>query len=190
MIVLIVLLGFVVLSGLFVLLTYNRLVALRLTCENAWAQVEVALKQRHDLVPPLVEAVRGYAGHERQTFERTAEARAAAVRAVGAGPRGQAASEGLLALGLGGVLGVAEAYPDLEASSNFSRLQSDLSDIEERISITRRVYNDTVERYNTAIAVFPPSIVARAFRFTPGEFFSAESEVHHAPAIQLTGGGG
>ncbi len=185
MIVVVVVIAVVLAAALFVLLTYNRLVAQRLTCENAWAQVEVALKQRHDLVPALVESVRGYATHERTTFERTAEARAEAIAVAEEGPRARIGPEGLLASGVSGLLGVAEAYPDLRASESFSRLQTDLGAVEERIAITRRVYNDTVERYNTAIAVFPPSVVARAFRFDARAFFSAEVEAHLAPSIAI-----
>ena len=134
----------VLVVGLFVLLTYNRLVRLRLACDNSWAQIEVALKLRHDLVPNLVAAVAGYAGHERATFERTAESRGAAMSAVGAGPAAQGPLEGALALGIGNLIGLAEAYPELEASENFAALQRDLASVEERISITRPVYNDTV----------------------------------------------
>ena len=178
--------GAVVLAiTLFVLLTYNRLVRMRFACENSWAQIEVALKLRHDLVPNLVAAVSGYAGHERATFERTAEARGAAVAAVGTGPAAQGPLEGTLAAGIGNLIGVAEAYPELKASANFAALQSDLNSIEERISITRRVYNDTVETYNTAVAVFPQSLVAGAFGFRPREFFTADAEVHTAPVVDL-----
>ena len=175
----------VVIVGLFVLLTYNRLVRLRFACDNSWAQIEVALKLRHDLVPNLVAAVSGYAGHERATFERTAEARGEAMAAVGAGPAAQAPVEGILAMGIGNLIGIAEAYPDLRASENFATLQRDLASVEERISITRRVYNDTVETYNTAIQVFPSSLVAGAFGFGPRDFFSAETAVHTAPAVEL-----
>lgn len=177
----------VLLVGLFVLLTYNRLVRLRLACDNSWAQIEVALKLRHDLVPNLVAAVAGYAGHERATFERTAESRGAAMSAVGAGPAAQGPLEGALALGIGNLIGIAEAYPELEASENFAALQRDLASVEERISITRRVYNDTVETLNTAVAVFPPSLVAAALGFEPRDFFTADAEVHIAPAVNLGG---
>ena len=178
--------GAVVLAiALFVLITYNRLVRMRFACENSWAQIEVALKLRHDLVPNLVAAVSGYAGHERATFERTAEARGAAVAAVGTGPAAQGPLEGTLAAGIGNLIGVAEAYPELKASANFAALQSNLNSIEERISITRRVYNDTVETLNTAVAVFPSSLVASAFGFSGREFFSAGGEAAVAPEVAL-----
>jgi len=186
--VVVIVIGAVVLAvALFVLITYNRLVRMRLACENSWAQIEVALKLRHDLVPNLVAAVSGYAGHERATFERTAEARGAAVAAVGSGPAAQGPVEGMLAAGITNLIGVAEAYPELEASENFASLQRDLSSVEERISITRRVYNDTVETFNTAVAVFPQSLVAGAFGFRPRQFFTADAEVHTAPVVELGG---
>ena len=186
--VVVIVIGAVVLAvALFVLITYNRLVRMRLACDNSWAQIEVALKLRHDLVPNLVAAVSGYAGHERATFERTAEARGAAVAAVGSGPAAQGPVEGMLAAGITNLIGVAEAYPELEASENFASLQRDLSSVEERISITRRVYNDTVETFNTAVAVFPQSLVAGAFGFRPRQFFTADAEVHTAPVVELGG---
>ena len=186
--VVVIVIGAVVLAvALFVLISYNRLVRMRLACENSWAQIEVALKLRHDLVPNLVAAVSGYAGHERATFERTAEARGAAVAAVGSGPAAQGPVEGMLAVGITNLIGVAEAYPELEASENFASLQRDLSSVEERISITRRVYNDTVETLNTAVAVFPQSLVAGAFGFRPRQFFTADAEVHTAPVVELGG---
>jgi LemA protein len=186
--VVVIVIGAVVLAvALFVLITYNRLVRMRLACDNSWAQIEVALKLRHDLVPNLVAAVSGYAGHERATFERTAEARGAAVAAVGSGPAAQGPVEGMLAAGITNLIGVAEAYPELEASENFASLQRDLSSVEERISITRRVYNDTVETLNTAVAVFPQSLVAGAFGFRPRQFFTADAEVHTAPVVELGG---
>lgn len=185
MIALILVGAIVLLVGLFVLLTYNRLVRLRFACENSWAQIEVALKLRHDLVPNLVAAVSGYASHERSTLERTAESRGAAMSAVGAGPATQGPLEGSLALGIGNLIGIAEAYPDLKASENFAALQRDLASVEERISITRRVYNDTVETYNTAVQVFPSSLVAGGFGFHPRDFFTADAAVQVAPAVEL-----
>lgn len=181
--------GVVVLAiGLFVWLTYNRLVKLRLATDNSWAQVDVALKLRHDLVPALVETVSGYATHERATFERTAEARSAATAAPANAVGERAPLEASLTAGIRSLVALAEAYPDLEASANFSSLQDELSSIEERISITRRVYNDTVETYNTAVAVFPSSLVASAFNFEPRPFFSAGAEAATAPAVDISPG--
>jgi LemA protein len=189
MVVLFVVGAVVLVIALFALVTYNQLVRLRLACDNSWAQIEVALKLRHDLVPNLVAAVSGYAGHERATFERTAEARGAAVAAVGTGPAAQGPIEGTLAAGITNLIGVAEAYPELKASDNFAALQRDLASVEERISITRRVYNDTVETLNTAVAVFPQSLVASGFGFAPREFFTADAEAHIAPTVELGGAG-
>ena len=190
MIALIVVAALVVLVGLFVLVTYNKLVRQRLAVDNSWAQVDVALKLRHDLVPSLVETVAGYAGHESSVLVRTAEARGKATNAVGAGPAAQGALEGMLALGIGNLIGLAEAYPDLKASDNFMQLQTELASVEERISITRRVYNDTVETLNTSVAIFPQSLIASAFGFGPREFFSAGSEAGVTPAVSLPGTAG
>jgi LemA protein len=182
-----VLIGLGVVVGLFVLITYNRLVRLRLAVDNSWAQIEVALKLRHDLVPNLVETVAGYAGHESSVLVRTAEVRGSAVGAMGAGAAAQGPVEGALALGIRNMIGLAEAYPDLKASENFAALQTELASVEERISITRRVYNDTVETLNTAVAVFPQSLVAGAFSFEAREFFSAGDAASVAPAVDLGG---
>jgi len=179
-----------VVVGLFVLITYNRLVRMRLAVDNSWAQIEVALKLRHDLVPSLVETVAGYAGHESAVLVRTTEARGEATHAVGAGPATQGPLEGMLALGIGNLIGLAEAYPELKASENFMALQKELASIESRISITRRVYNDTVETLNTAVQIFPQSLVAAAFGFGPREFFSAGSEAAVAPEVALPAAGG
>lgn len=184
---LVVVLAIAVVVGLFVLLTYNRLVRQRLAVDNSWAQIEVALKLRHDLVPNLVETVAGYAGHESAVLQRTAEARGVAMSAVGVGPGAQAPLEGALTRGIGNLIGLAEAYPELKASENFAALQAELASVEERISVTRRVYNDTVETLNTSVAVFPPSLVANAFGFEPREFFSAGAEASVAPVFSLPG---
>jgi LemA protein len=168
----------------FVWLAYNRMVARRNAVDNSWSQIDVELKRRHDLIPALVEAVRGYAGHEQTTFERVAEARGDAIAAEG--PPDRAAAEGSLSAILGRVLIIAEAYPELEASDNFANLQSDLAETEDRIAIARRVYNDTVETYNTLIQVFPPVLIARAFGFTRREFFDAPAEAEVAPEVRYS----
>ena len=169
--------------------TYNRLVSLRLACESSWSQIDVALRLRHDLVPRLAEAVAGYAGHERRTLEEVTRARAAAEAANEAppGPRGEVEAE--LGGGIGRALLLAEDYPVLLASDNFAALQRDLAEVEEKISITRRVYNDIVETYNTKIQVFPPVLVARAFRFERREFFDAPVEAEASPAVAIGGAG-
>jgi LemA protein len=178
----------VVVVGLvaFVWLTYNRMVAKRQATENSWAQIDVALRRRHDLIPVLVESVKGYAAHERTTFEAVSEARTQAIAAEG--PPRRAAAEGALGRATDRLLGVAEAYPELEASTNFSQLQTDLRETEDQIAITRRVYNDTVETYNTLIQQFPAVIVARLFGFAKREFFDAPAEAEVAPQVSLSPG--
>jgi LemA protein len=173
---------------LWLVLTYNRLVRLRLACESSWSQIDVALRLRHDLVPRLAETVAGYAGHERKTLEEVTRARAAAEAANDEGPGPRGAAEAKLGSGIGGALLLAEDYPVLLASENFAKLQRDLAEVEEKLSITRRVYNDTVETYNTKIQVFPPAIVARAFRFDRREFFDAPVEAEAAPRVEIGGG--
>ena len=169
---------------LFVLLTYNRMVARRNTVDSSWSQIDVQLRKRHDLIPQLVEAVKGYAAHERGTFERVSEARSGAVAADGVAPK--LAAEGELGRATVTLLALAEAYPELEASANFSRLQDDLRAVEDQIVITRRVYNDVVERYNTQIQVFPALIVANLFGFRGREFFDAPIEAEATPAVDLS----
>jgi LemA protein len=173
----------------FAWLTYNRLVALRLACENSWSQIDVALRLRHDLIPGLVAAVSGYAGHERATFENVSELRSEAMAADDAGPADRGTAEGRLGGSLGRMLLLSEDYPDLRATENFSKLQTDLAEVEEKISITRRVYNDTVETYNTKIQVFPSNLVANAFGFDRREFFEAGAGAEIAPTISLGGAG-
>ena len=174
----------VALLGLAVLLTYNRMVSRRNAVDNSWAQIEAALQRRHDLIPNLVEAVKGYAAHETKTFEETTRARAGAQAA--AGPPRLAATEGLFGAAIGRLIAVAEQYPDLRATENFQRLQGELSDTENQIQITRRVYNDTVQTYNTLIQVFPPSLVASAFSFEPREFFDAPPEAEATPEVSFS----
>lgn len=172
------------LAGVFVWLAYNRMVTRRNAVDNSWSQIDVELKRRHDLIPALVETVRGYAGHEQATFERVTEARGEAMSAQA--PPNRAAAEGTLSAVLGRLLVIAEAYPELEASDNFAKLQADLSETEGRIAIARRVYNDTVQTYNTLIQVFPPVLVARAFGFTAREFFDAPAEAEIAPEVRYS----
>ena len=151
---------------------YNRFVQLRNRVDNAWAQIEVQLKRRRDLIPNLVETVKGYAAHERGTFEAVTQARAAAAGAQG--PAATAAAEGMLSQALGRLFAVAEAYPDLKANQNFLDLQAQLKDTEDKIAISRQVYNDTVLTYNNAIQVFPGVLIAGPFGFQRREFFEIE----------------
>ena len=151
---------------------YNRLVRSRNRVDNAWAQIEVQLKRRWDLIPNLIETVKGYAAHERGTFEAVTQARTAAQQAQGPAATGQA--EGILGQALGKLFAVAEAYPDLKASQNFLDLQAQLTDTENKVAVSRQVYNDTVLTFNNAIQTFPSVIIANSFGFTKREFFEVE----------------
>ncbi|MFL5870378.1 MAG: LemA family protein [Solirubrobacterales bacterium] len=170
--------------GLAVGLVYNRMVARRNAVDSSWSQIDVQLRKRHDLIPPLVEAVKGYAAHERTTFQRVSETRSAAEQATGVGDR--ASAERALTGATGALLVVAENYPQLEASANFSKLQTQLREVEDQIAIARRVYNDTVETYNTLVQVFPAVIVAKLFGFTRREFFDAPTAAEATPEVDLS----
>jgi LemA protein len=170
--VVIVIVAVVLLVLLWLVALYNRLVRARNRVDNAWAQIEVQLKRRHDLIPNLVEAVKGYAAHERGTFEAVTEARAAAQRAQG--PAQAAQAEGILSQALGRLFAVAEAYPELKANQNFLDLQDQLRGTEDKIAVSRQVYNDTVLTYNNAIQTFPAVMIANSFGFTKREFFEVE----------------
>jgi len=185
-IVLIVLIALAVVVGLAVLLIFNRMVSRRNAVDNSWAQIEAALKRRHDLIPNLVEAVKGYAKHEKETFENVTKARSGAVAAKA--PPQQAGAENILEAMLGRLMVVAEQYPELRATENFQQLQNELSETENQIQITRRVYNDTVQTYNTFIQIFPPSVIANAFGFETREFYDAPSEAEATPEVSFGDG--
>jgi LemA protein len=173
----------VVLLLLFLVLLYNGLVQKRNRVGNAWAQIDVQLKRRHDLIPNLVETVKGYAAHERGTFEAVTQARAQAAGAQT--PAAAAAAENVLTQALGRLFAVAEAYPELKANQNFLELQAQLQDTEDKIAISRQVYNDTVLTYNNAIQVFPAVLFAGALGFGPREFFAADEGDREAPAVSF-----
>lgn len=179
--------GIVVLLALAVLLIYNRMIARRNAVDNSWAQIEAALQRRHDLIPNLVEAVKGYAKHERKTFEDVTRARSTAVGAKA--PQTQAAAEDTLTAAIGRLMAVAEQYPALRATENFQQLQAQLSETEDQIQITRRVYNDTVQTYNTFIQIFPPSVIANAFNFEPRQFFDAPKDAEATPEVSFSSDG-
>jgi LemA protein len=179
-----IIVGIVVLVGLAVLFIYNRMIARRNAVDNSWAQIEAALQRRHDLIPNLVESVKGYAKHERQTFEDVTAARSGAVTATA--PPSQAAAEDALTAAVGRMMVVAEQYPELRATENFQQLQAQLSETEDQIAITRRVYNDTVQTYNTFIQIFPPSMIANAFHFEPRQFFDAPKEAEATPEVSFS----
>ncbi len=181
-----IVLAAVVLFALLAVLAYNGLVVKRNRAENSWAQVDVQLRRRYDLIPNLVEAVKGYAKHEKETFENVTKARSAAV--ADNPPAQQAGAENILGAMLGRLMVVAEAYPELRATENFQQLQNELSETENQIQITRRVYNDTVQTYNTFIQIFPPSAIAGAFGFEPREFYDAPSEAEATPKVSFDGG--
>jgi LemA protein len=161
-----------VLIALYAVFLYNRMVALRQTVNQAWADITVQLKQRHDLVPNLVETVKGYAAHERGTLDEVVKARNAAVAA--ADPEAQAKAENMLTGALRQLFALAEAYPNLKANQNFLQLQSDLSDLENKIAGARRFFNNAVQEFNTAIQSFPMVLVAGPMGFTQRTFFELD----------------
>ena len=172
MIVLWVILALVVLIGIYLIALYNGLIKKRNRVDNSWAQIEVQLKRRRDLIPNLVETVKGYAAHERGTFEAVTQARAAAAGAQG--PAQTAQAEGFLTQALGKLFAVAEAYPDLKANTNFLELQGQLEETENKIAVSRQVYNDTVLTFNNAIQVFPAVLLAGPLGFTKREFYEVD----------------
>jgi len=173
---------------IWVVAIYNGLVSRRTETRNAWSQIDVQLKRRYDLIPNLVEAVKGYAAHERETLENVTQARNQAIAARGVGEQAQA--ENVLTGALKSLFAVAEAYPDLKANQNFAQLQEELSSTENRIGFARQHYNDTVAQYNIARQQFPAVLIANSFGFGEAEFFEledAEAEaVRRAPAVKFT----
>ena len=167
-----IILGIIVLAVVYLIFLYNRLVALRQTVNQSWSDISVQLKQRHDLVPNLVETVKGYATHEKSTFEAVVNARNAAVSAQG--PQAQAAAENMLSGALRQLFALAEAYPDLKANQNFLQLQSELADLENKIAASRRFFNNAVQEYNTGIQQFPAVLIARNMGFEAREFFELD----------------
>lgn len=169
-----------------VILTYNGLVQRRMRVDEAWAQIEVQLKRRHDLIPNLVNAVRGYMGFEQDVLTRVTEARANAIAAGARGPREQATAENMLTGALRSLFAVVENYPELKANENVLALQEELTTTENQISFARQHYNASVMDYNTAIAVFPNVLIAGPLGFTRRDFFDAEPEAEQVPAVDLT----
>jgi len=168
----IVIFGVVVLFLLALAGIYNRLVTLRNRIDNAWSQIDVQLKRRYDLIPNLVETVKGYAAHERELLENVTKARAEAISAGSVGEQGKA--ENALTGTLRSLFAVAENYPDLKANQNFLMLQEELSGTESKIAFSRQFYNDTVMSFNTSVQTFPSNIVASTFGFTSREYFEIE----------------
>jgi LemA protein len=183
-IVALVLVGLIVILFAWIAGAYNGLVRLRNQLENAWAQIDVQLKRRHDLIPNLVETVKGYAKHERETFEKVTQARNMAMSAKTVGERAEA--ENVLTGALKSLFAVAEAYPELKANQNFLALQEELTSTENKISFSRQFYNDTVMTFNTRIEVFPTNIIAGMFHFVRHEFFEVKAEEEReAPKVQF-----
>lgn len=162
---------------------YNGLVKVKNQVEAAWAQIEVQLNRRHDLIPNLVETVKGYATHEQETLERVVQARNAAVAATS--PSAQAAAETAVSGALANVLALAEAYPDLKANAGFLDLQSQLAETEDRIAYARQYYNDSVKTYNTRIETVPTVVLARAVGYGPREYFQAEGTARGPVEVDL-----
>jgi LemA protein len=165
---------------------YNGLVSMRQRVNQAYADIDVQLRQRHDLVPNLVETVKGYAAHERGTLDEVVKARNAAMTAQG--PAQQAAAENMLTGALRQLFALAEAYPDLKASANFQQLQAELTDLENKIAASRRFFNNAVQEYNTGIQRFPATLFASTFGFAPKNFFDLGDEraaVGEAPAVKF-----
>ena len=169
-----IVLGIAVLLVLYVIVQYNGLVRLRNRIENAWSQIGVQLQRRYDLIPNLVETVKGYASHEKGVLESVTQARAAAINAEG--PADQARAENMITGALKSLFAVAEAYPDLKANENFAQLQEELSSTEGRIAYARQFYNDAVQSYNTKIQSFPSNLIAGPFGFKEREYFEADDD--------------
>ena len=182
-VVLIVIGVLVVLFLLWLMLGYNGLVSRRNRVEGAWSQIDVQLKRRHDLIPNLVETVKGYASHERATFEEVTNARTRAQQAGSV--QEQAQAENVLTAAIGRLFAVAEAYPELRASENFQQLQAQLGDTEDKISVARQVYNDTVLTYENARETVPTNLVASMFSFEEKPFFEIEEPAREAPRVQF-----
>jgi LemA protein len=185
-VVLWVVVGVVVLLVLWVIYAYNRLVTYRNRADEGWSQIDVQLRRRYDLIPNLVETVKGYAAHERELFEDVAQARSAAIGATGAAE--QANAENAITSGLRRLLAVAENYPDLKASANFLALQEELTGTESKIAYARQYYNEQVRLLNTRIQSFPSSVIANAFGFDRREFFDIEDEARGPVEVNLARG--
>ena len=178
-----ILLIVVVLVGLYLAMSYNRLVKLRNRIGNAWAQIDVQLKRRYDLIPNLVETVKGYAKHERETFDSVTQARANAINAQGVAA--QAGAENMLTSTLKSLFAVAEAYPELKANQNFLALQEELTSTEGRIAYARQFYNDAVLQLNTKVQSFPSNIIANMFGFREHEYFEADDTSRGPVTVQF-----
>jgi LemA protein len=178
-IVIVVLIALVFVAG------YNGLVRLRNRIDSAWSQIGVQLERRHDLIPNLIETVKGYAAHEKSTLEGVVTARNAAIQAKDSGPEAQAQAENVLTGALKSLFALAEAYPDLKANQSFLALQEELTSTEDRIAYARQFYNDSVMKYDNKIQSIPSNIIAGMFNFAPREYFEGEEEARTVPRVQF-----
>jgi LemA protein len=184
MVAVIVIIAIIVILVLLFVVSYNGLVRRKNRVDDAWSQIDVQLKRRHDLIPNLVETVKGYAAHERETLDSVVQARNQAVSA--SGPQQQGQAEGVLTQALGRLFALAEAYPNLKANENFEQLQEELTATEDRVAYARQFYNDSVMSYNTKIQSIPSNVIAGMFNFTKREFFEiATPEDRDVPKVQF-----
>ena len=183
-----IILAIIVVAGFFLVAMYNRLVTLRQRVREAWSDIDVQLKRRYDLIPNLVETVKGYAAHEKGVFEAVTQARANAISAGATGsPEQRAQAENVLTGALRSVFAVAEAYPQLQASQNFRDLQENLTATEDKIAFARRFYNGNVRDYNTGLQTFPTNILAGMFGFTAEQYFElADAKEREAPKVSFS----
>jgi LemA protein len=184
-----IIIGVIVALVAWIVMIYNGLVAMRQRVNQAFSDIDVQTKQRHDLIPNLVETVKGYASHERGTLEAVVQARNAAITAQSGGVAAQAAAENVLSGALRQLFALSEAYPDLKANQNFQQLQSELSDIENKIAAARRFFNNAVQEYNTGIQQFPAVLLAGSLGFTQKDFFDVGAEerkvLEQAPQVKF-----
>ena len=184
-----IVIGAIVLLVLWIIMIYNGLVAMRQRVNQAFADIDVQMKQRHDLIPNLVETVKGYASHERGTLEAVIQARNSAITAQAGGVAAQAAAENVLSGALRQLFALSEAYPDLKANQNFQQLQSELSDIENKLAAARRFFNNAVQEYNTGIQQFPAVLLAGSLGFAQKEFFDVGTDerkvIGQAPQVKF-----
>lgn len=178
-----IILGIVAVLVIWAIAVYNGLIRLKNRVDEAWSDIDVQLKRRYDLIPNLVNTVKGYASHEKEVFEKVTEARTRAMAAQSAGDKAQA--ENMLSQTLKSLFAVAEAYPDLKANQNFLELQRELADTEDKIQASRRFYNGNVRDFNIKIQVFPNNIFAGMLNFTGREFFEAEGEAKEAVKVEF-----
>ncbi|MFA5714621.1 MAG: LemA family protein [Candidatus Paceibacterota bacterium] len=178
-----IILGVIFVTLLYIIAMYNGLVTLRNRVKEAWSDIDVQLKRRYDLIPNLVETVKGYASHEKETFDKVIQARSAAMSAKGLKEKGEA--ENVLSGTLKSLFALSEAYPDLKASVNFLELQKELTDTEDKIQASRRFYNGNVMDFNTKLEVFPTNMISGMFGFKASEFFEAEEGEKVAPKVSF-----